>query len=87
MLGNNNTNNIKWWNRIYIIKIVKFLEDSGLLLKWICEKIQNKVKEQKGGFLFMLLRTLGPRLLENMLTDKGVVRAGYGSDGSFSKDF
>ena len=35
----------------------------------------------------MLLRTLGPRLLENMLTDKGVVRAGYGSDGSFSKDF
>ena len=34
-----------------IIKIVKSLEDSGLLLKGITETIQNEVKEQKGGFL------------------------------------
>ena len=38
-----------------IVKIVKSLEDSGLLLKVVTETVQNKVKEQKGGFLGMLL--------------------------------
>ena len=42
-----------------LIKIVKSLEDSGLLLKGITESVQNKIKEQKGGFLSMLLGTLG----------------------------
>ena len=42
-----------------IIKIVKSLEDSGLLLKGVTETVQNEVKEQKGGFLSMLLGTLG----------------------------
>ena len=50
-----------------IIKIVKFLEDSGLLLKGITETVQNEVKEQKGGFLSMLLGTLGASLLRNLL--------------------
>ena len=45
-----------------IIKIVKSLEDSGFLLKGIAETIQNEVKEQKGGFLSMLLGTLGASL-------------------------
>ena len=42
-----------------IIKIVKSLEDSGLLLKGVSETIYNKTKEQNGGFLSMLLGTLG----------------------------
>ena len=41
-----------------LIKIVKSLEDSGLLLKGVTESVQNEVKEQKGGFLNMLLGTL-----------------------------
>ena len=51
-----------------IIKIVKPLEDSGLLLKGVTESVQNKVKEEKGGFLSMLLGTLGSSLLGNILT-------------------
>ena len=55
-----------------LIKIVKSLEDSGLLLKRVTESVQNEVKEQKGGFLGMLLGTLGAILLGNLLTGKGV---------------
>ena len=51
-----------------IIKIVKSLEDSGLLLNGVTETVQNEVKEQKGGFLSMLLGTLGTSLLGNLLT-------------------
>ena len=51
-----------------IIKVVKSLEDSGLLLKLDTETVQNEVKEQKGGYLSMLLGTLGASLLENILT-------------------
>ena len=50
------------------IKIVKPLEDSGVLLKGVTETVQNEVKEQKGGFLSMLLGTLGAILLGNLLT-------------------
>ena len=46
-----------------IIKIVKSVEDSGLLLKGVTETVENEVKEQKGEFLSMLLSTLGARLL------------------------
>ena len=53
-----------------IIKIVKYLEDSGLLLKKVSELIQNEVKEQEGGFLSMLLGTLGVILLGNILAGK-----------------
>ena len=59
-----------------IIKIVKPLEDPGLLLKKVTETVQNEVKEQKGGFLSMLLGTLGASLLGNLLTGKVVYRAG-----------
>ena len=62
-----------------IIKIVKSFEDSGLLLKGVSEIIQNEVKEQKEGFLSMLLGILGASLLGDMLTGKGFIRAGYGS--------
>ena len=58
-----------------IIKIVKSLEDSGLLLKGVIKTVQNKVKEQKGGFLSMLLDTLGASLLGNLFTGKGMYRA------------
>ena len=61
-----------------LIKIVKSLEDSGLLLKGITESVQNEIKEQKGGFLSMLLATLGASLLGNLLTGKGVNKKGKG---------
>ena len=64
--------------KFIIIKIVKSLEDSGLLLEGVTETVQNEVKEQKGGFLSMLLGTLGASLLENLLTGKGIYRAGKG---------
>ena len=50
-----------------IIKIVKSLEDSVFLLKGVTETVQNEVKEQKGGFLSMLLGTLDVSLLGNIL--------------------
>ena len=72
-----------------IIKIVKSLENSGLLLKGVTETVQNEVKQQKGGFLSMLLGTLGASLLGNILAgkginraDEGIVRAGYGNKNS-----
>ena len=62
----------------YLIKIVKSLEDSGLLLNGITETVQNEVKKQKGGFLSILLGTLGASLSGNLLTGKGIHRAGKG---------
>ena len=59
-----------------IIKIVKSLKDSGLLLKGVTEAVQNEVKEQKGGFLSALLGTLGASLLGDLLIGKGICRAG-----------
>ena len=56
-----------------IIEIVKSLKDSGLLVKGVSETIQDEAKEQKGGFLSMLLGTLGARLLGNILAGKGVI--------------
>ena len=61
-----------------IIKIVKSLEDSSLLLKGVTETVQNEVKEQKGGFLSMLLGMLGASLLGDILTGRGIYRAGKG---------
>ena len=59
-----------------IIKIVKSLEDSGLILKGVTEAVQNELKEQKGEFLSMLLSTLSASLLRNILAGKGINRAG-----------
>ena len=95
ILGSGNTTLIISNNEMEdIIKIVKSLEDSDLLLKGVTETVQNEVKEQKGGFLSMLLGTLGASLLGNILTGReinrggkglgidrageGIVRAGYG---------
>ena len=61
-----------------ITKIVKFLEDSGLLLKGVTETVQYEVKEEKGGFLRALLGTLGASLFGDLLKGKGVYRAGKG---------
>ena len=59
-------------------EVVKSLEDSGFLLKGITETVQNEVKEQKGGFLSMLLGTLDASLLGNLLTGKGIHTARKG---------
>ena len=75
-----------------ILKIIKSLEDSGLLSERVSETIKNEAKEQKGGFLSMLLGPLGASLLGNMLSGKRVIRAGertarvgYGSKKSSLK--
>ena len=59
-----------------IINIDKSLEKSGLVIKRISETIKNKVKEQKDGFLPMILGTLAASLLGSVLAGKGVIRAG-----------
>ena len=59
-----------------ILKIVKSLEDSGLLFKRVSETIQHEAKEQRGGFLSILLGTLGASLLGDILSGKGVITAG-----------
>ena len=61
-----------------IMKIVQRLEDSNILLKGVTKTIKNETKEQNGGFLSMLLGTLGASLLGNLLSGKGTVRAGEG---------
>ena len=62
-----------------IMKIVISLEESGLLIKGVSERITNKAKEQKVGFLEMILGTLGASLLGNLLTGRGTIRAGEGT--------
>ena len=57
-------------------------------MKGVIKTIKNETKEQKGGFLSMLLGTLGASLLGNLLSGKGaiakkqgwgIVRAEYGA--------
>ena len=61
-----------------IMKIIEALENSGILLKGISKTIENGTKEQRGGFLSMLLGTLGASLLGNLSTGKGIRRVGNG---------
>ena len=81
-----------------ILKIVKSLENSGVLLKGVSETIQHEAKEQRGGFLGMLLGTLGASLLGDVLSKglsgkgviragEGAIRAGYGSKRASLKKF
>ena len=77
-LGNTTTLIISNKDMEDLIKIVKSLEDSGLLLKGITKSVQNEIKGQKGGFLSLLLGTLRASLLRNLLTGKGIKRAGEG---------
>ena len=75
----NNFNNSKQKKINAKMKIVQALEDSNILLKGVTKAIKNETKEQKGGFLSMLLGTLGASLLGNLLTGKGIVGAGSGN--------
>ena len=59
-----------------IMKIAKSLEESGLLIKGVSQIIKNEAKEQKRGFLGMLLGTLVADFLGNLLAGKGTIRAG-----------
>ena len=81
-----------------ILKIVKSLEDSNVLIKGVSETIQQEAKEQRGGFLSMLLGTLGASLLGDILSKglsgkgviragEGTIRAGYGSKRPSLKNF
>ena len=62
-----------------IMKIIKSLQESGLLIKGVNTTIKNEAKEQNSGSLSMLLGTLGATLLGNILAGKGVMRAGEGA--------
>ena len=64
-----------------IMKIIQAqaLENCNVLIKGVTKTIKNETKEQKGGFLSMLLGTLGASLLGNLLTGKGILRAGSGN--------
>ena len=62
-----------------VMKIIEMFENSGISLKGVSKTIKNETKEQRGGFLSMLLGTLGASLLGNLLTGgKGIMRAGDG---------
>ena len=61
-----------------IVKIVNSLEEFRLLIKGVSKTIIYEAKEQKGGYLAILLGTLGASLLGNMLAGKGVIRASEG---------
>ena len=76
-LWNNNISNEETND---IMKIVPALEDSNILLKGVTKIIGNETKEQKGGFLNMLLGTLDAILLGNLLSGKGIVKAGSGNN-------
>ena len=63
-----------------IMKIIQALENSNILLKGVTKTIKNETKKQRGRFLSMLLGTLGASLLGNLLTRKGILRAGSGNN-------
>ena len=87
---NNTTLIISNDEMVDILKIVKSFEDSGVLLKGVSQTIQHEAKEQRGGFLSMLLGTLGASFLGDVLSKgssgkrvitagKGTIRAGKGT--------
>ena len=69
------------------MKIVQALEDLNILLKGVTKTIKDETKEQKCGFLSMLLGILGASLLGNLLAEKGIARAGYGDPLQNKMDF
>ena len=96
--GNNTTLIISNDEMDDILKVIKSLEDSGVLLKGVSETIQHEATEPRGGFLSMLLGTLGASLLGDILSKglsgkgviragEGTIRAGYGSKRPSLKNF
>ena len=61
------------------MKIFQALENYNILLKVVNKTIKNETKMQQGGFLSMLLGTLGTSLLGSLLSGKGIIRAGSGN--------
>ena len=55
-----------------IMKIAQALDNFNIILKGVTKTIKNETKEQKEGFLNMLLGTLGASLLGNLLIGKGI---------------
>ena len=76
-IRNNNFENFKWRNEWYN-ENCSSTWNSNILLNGVTKTVQNEVKEQKGGFLSILLGTLAASLLGNLLTGKGIYRAGKG---------
>ena len=62
-----------------LMKIIKYLQESGLLIKGVNETIKNEAKEQTADFLGIFLGTLGASLLENILGSKGIITVGEGT--------
>ena len=98
MLGSGATTLIISNDEMDDILKMKILEDSGVLLKGVSETFQHEAKEQRGGFLSMLLGTLGASLLGDILSkglsgkgviraDEGTIRTGYGSKRASLKKY
>ena len=69
---NNNFNNFKWRNE-------QHNKNRSSSLKGVNKTIKSEIKQQKGGFLSILLGTLGASVLGNLLSRKGIVKAGSGN--------
>ena len=61
-----------------LIKTITTLEEHDILLKGTSKTIKNETNEQRGGFLSMLLGTLGASLLGNLLTRRELYKTGQG---------
>ena len=62
-----------------MIKIVQALKNSNAFINGVTKTIKNETKKQKGGFLSMLLGTIEASLFGNLLSRKGILRAGSGN--------
>ena len=60
-------------------RVVRSLKSSGEEIDGVCETVKHEIEKQEGGFLGMLLATLDASMLANILTVKGVMRAGEGT--------
>ena len=67
------------------IKIIKSLEDSGVLINWVTETVKHEVKKQECGFLGALLAPLAASVVQPVISSvvkgisqRGVIRAGGG---------
>ena len=65
-----------------IMKIIKFLEESGLLIKGVSETTKNEAKQKTKSTIFKLLRIFRASLLGNLLTGKGAIETRRVKDAS-----